>query len=139
MKCLRCYRDKLTSTVSMKDDATPWTKDALSEDKHERRHTHDSREFTVSYTCTLGHQWTRRMSHPCWCGWSYYQSENIASIRIFYEIGCWVGEDNFILMGGKSYKGSADVRLERNTTAEADEIVLEEDAAFYQLLRGIVN
>lgn len=139
MKCLRCHRDRVTSTVSMKDDATPWTKDVLSEDKHDRRHTHDPREFTVFYTCSLGHQWTRKMSHPCWCGWSYYQFENIASIRIFIEIGCWVGEDNFILINKKSYKGAVDVRLEKSTLIEADEIVIENEAAFYQLLRGILN
>lgn len=139
MKCLRCHRDKLTSTVSMKDDAAPWTKDALSTDKCDRRHTHDPRECTTSLTCSLGHQWTRKVSHPCWCGWSYYQSENIASVRLFLEIWCWVGEDNFIMVNGKSYKGYVDVRLETSSMVEANEIALENDAAFFQLLRGILN
>lgn len=129
----------MTSSVSSESDAKPWTKDALSTDVCGRRHTHDPNDCTVTYTCSLGHKWSRRVCHPCWCGWSKYQSENVASIRVFLEFWCWVGEDNFIRMNGKSYKGAMDVRLETHTMPEVDEIVLENEAGFCSLLRGILN
>lgn len=139
MKCIRCHKDKLESSVSMKSDDQPWTKEALSEDKIGRRHIHVKTESTVSFECTQGHKWARRMARPCWCGWSHYVEENIASIRIFMEIWCWVGEDNFIMMNGKAYKGMSDVRLETSLMTEVDEIVLENESPFCSLLRGIIN
>lgn len=129
----------MTSSVSIQDDAKPWTKDALSEDGCKRRHTHDPNDCTLTYTCSLGHKWSRRVCHPCWCGWSKYQAENTASIRVFLEIWCWMGEDNFIMVNGKAHKGAMDVRLETNTMPELDEILLENEAGFCQLLRGILN
>jgi hypothetical protein len=137
MKCARCHRDKLTSEVSSQNDAKPWTKEMAFRDEHQRHHIHDPNDCTIQYTCSLGHKWTRRVSCPCFCGWSKYQKENIVSIRVFHEIWCWVGEDNFILMNGKSYKATMDVRLETKLMPEIDEILLENEAGFCQLLRGI--
>lgn len=136
MKCARCHRDRITSSVSAQDDAKPWTKDAVFEDARKRRHVHYPDEFTVTYTCSQGHKWTRRESHPCWCGWSQYLEENIASVRVFCEMSCWMGEDNFILINGKGYKGVRDVRLESSLMTEIDEILLENESPLCNLLRG---
>jgi hypothetical protein len=137
MKCPRCHRDGLASTVSTKGDAKPWSREMAFQDQHKRLHIHDPNDCTISYTCSQGHQWSRKVSHPCWCGWSKYVSENIASVRVFSEIWCWVGEDNFILMNGKSYKGLMDVRLETGMMPEIEEILLENEAGLCSLMRGI--
>lgn len=137
MKCARCLRDRLTSAVVfLSDDAKPWTQDAVSKDVHGRRHVHDPNDCAVMYTCGLGHNWTRRSAHPCWCGWSKYLADNTPFVRVFCEMSCWVGEDNFILMGQKGYKGYVDVRLETETTPEIDDILLEYESPFCSLLRG---
>lgn len=128
----------MTSSVSSESDAKPWTKGAVFEDGCKRRHVHDPNDCMVTYTCSQGHRWDRRVSHPCWCGWSKYQLENTPSIRVFFEIWCWVGEDNFILMSGKAYKAGMDVRLETQMMPEIEEILLEDESGFCSLLRGVL-
>lgn len=128
----------MTSSISDENDAKPWPKEASFRDEHDRHHIHDPNDCTIRYTCSQGHKWSRRVSRPCWCGWSKYLSENTASVRVFLDFWCWMGEDNFILMDGKSYKPALDVRLETHTMPEIDEILLENEARFCSILRAVL-
>lgn len=138
MKCARCHKDRITSSVSTQQyKVGPCLKEDYFRDEHSRLHAHHGNaDYDIPYLCSQGHTWTRRVTIPCWCGWSKYLVDNIPFVRIFYEVGFGAGEDNFILMNGKVYKVHLDVRLVTHKWPELDDILLEYESPFCSLMMG---
>ena len=70
MICPECKEQGLKSKIyqhGMGSTTLMWCPPFYDEDG--QHHNHDSNTTTQGYRCSNGHEWVKKSSGSCWCGW----------------------------------------------------------------------